>query len=79
MEDEPKPLVGKTLRTVTTAVSLTFSLGLIIYLVWDGNPENSLHQSALSWGFTILGVLLAGVGFSAITPVLPGLVNRRST
>lgn len=76
MDEEQKPLVGKTLRTVTTAVSLTFALSLIAYLVWQGNPENSLHQSALSWAFMILGALLAGVGFSALTPVLPSMIKR---
>jgi hypothetical protein len=44
--------------------ALLFSFATISYVVVAGDPTNSLHQSALSWGFTMAMFVMGVYAFS---------------
>jgi len=46
-------------------VALVFSFGIISYVTVVGDPGNTLHQSALSWGFTMAMFVMGAYAFSA--------------
>ena len=45
--------------------ALVFSFMVISYVTVVGDPANSLHQSALSWGFTMGMFVMGAYAFSA--------------
>ncbi len=55
----------RTRRAIVVA-TLTFCSSIIIYVVVSGDPANSLHQSALSWAFTLCGATIGGYIFGAV-------------
>jgi hypothetical protein len=49
------------------AIGTLVGCGLIIfYTVIHGDPGNTLHQSALSWAFTLAGATIGGYIFGAV-------------
>lgn len=56
-------------RLVIGVVSLALCFFLIGFLVINGNPDNSLHQSALAWAFTGSFAILGGFGFGKVLEV----------
>jgi hypothetical protein len=59
-EVDPLYIAGVKTRRSIIVVSLVYIYSLIAYLLIVGNPENSLHQSALSWSFIAsLGIIFA--------------------
>lgn len=38
-----------------------------------GKPGNSLHESAQSWAFAMIGIVLAGLGFGAAMQIVTGM------
>lgn len=52
-------------RRIFSAVAGIFSLLLIVAIVCIGDPDNSLHQSALSWAFSMSMFVMAAYVFSA--------------
>ena len=72
--DVPAPeAFSKRIRLNFAVSTVAFCVGLIAFLVWNGQAENSLHQSALAWAFALFGGVLAGIGFGAVAQLLPGL------
>jgi drug/metabolite transporter (DMT)-like permease len=53
-------------------VGLIFCGATIAWLIAWGQPDNSLHASALSWSYTLAAGLFAGVGFGAIAYLITG-------
>jgi hypothetical protein len=68
-------MIDPTKLTLALA-ALTFNGSIIIYLLWRGQSDNSLHKSAMAWsyatGFGVLAGLgiLAGLGFGELAPLL---------
>lgn len=49
------------------AIGTLIGCGLIIfYTIVYGDPSNTLHQSALSWAFTLAGATIGGYIFGAV-------------
>lgn len=70
-----EPIVNRTARAVISVAVLVFSIGVIVWLLFYGKPENSLHQSALSWSyflliFTMLALGLEGAAGTFISAVV---------
>lgn len=60
------PLPNKTIRKNIIVATLLFCWSLIVWLIADGKPDNSLHTSALAWAFgTSIMVTMAYV-FGAV-------------
>lgn len=54
-------------RNKVVASSILFSMLLILCLVFEGDPSNTLHTSSLSWAFSLLGVSVLGyIGVEAV-------------
>ncbi len=51
-------------------LALTFNGSIIIYLLWRGKSDNSLHTSALAWSYATGVGILAGLGFGELAPLL---------
>lgn len=64
---------SRRVRLTFAWAALAYCGGLIAYLTLAGKPENSLHQSGLSWAFLVTGGVLAGIGFGAVAPLLQSL------
>lgn len=47
------------------------------WLLVYGKADNSLHSSALSWSFTLIGVIVIGFGIGAALPQILELVRRQ--
>ena len=67
------------MQTAQTPISRDFRTGIAVgvmalamlaigYLIGWGRPDNSLHDSAMAWSFTVVLAILAGIGVSAIAP-----------
>lgn len=63
--------LSRSWRTGIAVASVIASWILIWWVTINGNPSNSLHQSALSWAFALQMGVLAGLGFGAIVDYLP--------
>jgi hypothetical protein len=50
--------------------AFAFTVALVGYLVGWGSPTNSLHESALSWGFFVLIGVLASTGLATVRDVI---------
>ena len=46
------------------------------WLILYGRPENLLHQSALSWSFTLIAVILAAFVLGSVMQYVPQLIGR---
>lgn len=46
--------------------SLLFTWSLIVAIVWEGDPKNSLHTSALAWAFVTNVAVLFAYSFGVI-------------
>lgn len=68
--------VGRTWTTVIAICSLLFNAAVILYIVLAGDPVNSLHTSALAWCFASGLAILAGLGFGAISSLVPQLIKK---
>ena len=64
-------------RNVFSIFTMIFSTCIIIYLIIKGVPENLLHQSALSWSFTLMSAVLAAYGVGSIIKFLPDLLGTK--
>lgn len=56
-----EPLANKTIRAVTVLATMGFSVSIVVWLIAYGVPSNGLHQTALSWSFTLMGICLAAL------------------
>ncbi|MBX9757226.1 MAG: hypothetical protein K2Y29_00505 [Beijerinckiaceae bacterium] len=65
--------IGSTSRRWLVGLCLGAMFALIAIVTWKGDPSNSLHTSAQSWGFTVFGGILAGLGFGAVAEFVPFL------
>lgn len=70
------PPANKTVRTLIGLSTLGGTSMLIIWLMLYGKSDNSLHQSALSWAFTLHALILVGFGFGAALPLLAALLPK---
>jgi drug/metabolite transporter (DMT)-like permease len=59
-------------KLIFAVAGLIFCGVTIAWIVAYGRPDNSLHDSALSWSYVLAAGLFAGVGFSAIAYLLTG-------
>lgn len=66
-------LVNKTIRAICVIGVLLFALGTIVWVMLYGQPANSLHASALSWSYTLIGFTLLALGIDRVAAsVWPG-------
>ena len=52
-------------RRIFAAAGLMFSFLIISYVTYAGEASNSLHQSSLSWAFTMAMFIMGAYAFSA--------------
>lgn len=64
MTEENNAPTRKT-RRIFAAVGLMFSFLVISYVTYGGDPGNTLHQSALSWAFSMAMFIMGAYAFSA--------------
>ena len=55
-----------TTRRRIVVISLLFTWVLIGLIVWQGDPANSLHASALSWAFVANMAVLFAYSFGIV-------------
>ena len=60
------PLPTRNTRRNIVIATILFCWVLIGYLMINGNPDNSLHQSALSWGFMLMVSTIFAYVFGAV-------------
>lgn len=72
-------IANHTIRAIIGVVTMIISWGMIGYLVRNGHGENSLHVSALSWGFTLIGVILISFGLGAAIPSILEAVRGKTS
>ncbi len=66
-------------RNIFSSITMAFSIGIIIYLVIRGVPENLLHSSTLSWAFTLISAVLAAYGVGSVIKFIPDLMGKKKT
>lgn len=71
MSDDITKIDSDYVASVTTrrrivVTSLLFTWALIGLLVWKGDPNNSLHASALAWGFVANMAVLFAYSFGIV-------------
>lgn len=68
----PPPIINKTLQALVAGITLLASAWGVLWLNLWGRPENLLHQSTLSWCFTLIGLTLMAFG---LAPALPAIIQ----
>lgn len=63
---ESEYVASTSTRRRIVVTSLLFTWVLIGLLVWKGDPANSLHTSALAWGFVANMVVLFAYSFGIV-------------
>ena len=63
---ESEYVASTTTRRRIAVSSLLFTWALIGLIVWKGDPANSLHSSALAWGFVANMVVLFAYSFGIV-------------
>ena len=63
---ESEYVASTSTRRRIAVSSLLFTWTLISLLVWDGDPANSLHTSALTWGFVANMAVLFAYSFGIV-------------
>ena len=63
---ESEYVASTTTRRRIVVSSLLFTWALIGLLVWNGDPSNSLHTSALAWGFVANMAVLFAYSFGIV-------------
>lgn len=71
------PIINKTGRAVSAFAILAFCLGTIAWLIVNGSPTNSLHQSAMSWSYTIILVTMAALGLNVTAEMVAKLLTAK--
>lgn len=66
-------------RNIFSSVTMAFSIGIIVYLVIKGVPENLLHSSTLSWAFTLISAVLAAYGVGSVIKFIPDLMGKKKS
>lgn len=70
MENQPEPtalpIPKARVRKKIVYATLAFCFSMIAYLVWTGSPDNSLHESALAWAFSLSIFVISGYVFGAV-------------
>lgn len=61
------PLPSRTTRKNIVIFMLLFSWTVIGFVVGWGDPQNSLHQSALSWAYSSMIAVIFAYVFGAVT------------
>lgn len=59
-------VASTTTRRRIVVTSLLFTWALIGLIVWKGDPANSLHSSALAWGFVANMAVLFAYSFGIV-------------
>ncbi len=59
-------VASTTTRRRIVVTSLLFTWALIGLIVWQGDPNNSLHSSALAWGFVANMAVLFAYSFGIV-------------
>ena len=59
-------VASNTTRRRIVVTSLLFTWALIGLIVWQGDPNNSLHSSALAWGFVANMAVLFAYSFGIV-------------
>lgn len=59
-------VASTTTRRRIVVTSLLFTWALIGLIVWQGDPTNSLHSSALAWSFVANMAVLFAYSFGII-------------
>ena len=57
---------SRSTRRAIVVCTIVFCAIVIGYVVALGDPANSLHQSALSWAFTLAGATLGSYIFGSV-------------
>lgn len=71
------PHLNNTLTNVLALCVLIFNATIIVMCLWKGAPDNSLHQSGMSWAFGVSALILTGYGIGSVTPALVELFTKR--
>lgn len=60
------PLPTRQTRRNIVAITLLFCMTMIGYIMVLGQPDNSLHQSGLSWAFMLMASVIFAYVFGAV-------------
>lgn len=60
------PLPTKTTRKNIVVTTLLFCWAIIVWLIADGEPSNSLHSSALAWAWGVSMTVIMAYVFGAV-------------
>lgn len=77
MTDDTTTYVNNTGRAALALVALAFNAAIILYLIYYGKAENSLHASALAWSYATSIALLAGLGLGAALPTVLQILGAK--
>jgi len=70
-------LPKKSTRRNIVYATLIFCFLLIGYLVYNGDPENSLHESGLAWAFSTSIFVIGGYVFGSVLDNLNEVKYRK--
>lgn len=71
------PIVNKSGRAVLAIALVLFCCGTVVWLIEYGVPTNGLHQTALSWSYTLLCVTLAALGLNVTVDSITQLLAAK--
>jgi hypothetical protein len=76
MSEVGEPIVNKTGSAIVAIVILVFSMSTIAWLIFEGKADNGLHATALSWSYTMLGIVMAALGLAPFIAQIMPLIRK---
>jgi hypothetical protein len=73
----PSALAAWNVRLTFGSIMLAFCMGIIVMVLWKGDGNNSLHNSALSWSFALIAAILLGFGVGAVLEPLVSAFTKK--
>ena len=74
--DVNTPIVNKTGSAIVAVAVLVFSMATICWLIFNGKADNGLHQTAMSWSYTMLAIVMAALGLAPFVAQVMPLIRK---
>jgi hypothetical protein len=76
--EQPSPVYfNNSAKAAITLITYALNVGLIAYLAFYGEKDNSLHTSLTGWAYTSVLLILLAMGVGSLGPNLAAIFQKR--
>jgi hypothetical protein len=72
-----EPQINNTIKVSIAIIVLLACAYGVVWINLYGKAENGLHQTTLSWCFTLIGGILIALGFTALRDAISSIIAKK--